>query len=127
MGITLKRKLTTRQEKGGKKGNASTSFIYIWSTEYIAIVLFPSTCIRNVFILQTKLDGFLAAPDHLMLPHTRLLLASAFRRTLQQRTAEAVCTVYKKLHEIVHNPNHGYTDPSSLLPRDPETVKTLLS
>ncbi|XP_050693189.1 conserved oligomeric Golgi complex subunit 6-like [Eriocheir sinensis] len=87
----------------------------------------PSCQPLAIQAFMTKLDGFLAAPDHLMLPHTRLLLASSFRRTLQQRTAEAVCMVYKKLHEIVHDPNHGYTDPSSLLPRDPETVKTLLS
>ncbi|KAG7156308.1 Conserved oligomeric Golgi complex subunit 6-like [Homarus americanus] len=76
---------------------------------------------------MSKLDGFLAAPDHLMLPHTRLLLSSNFRRTLQQRTAEAITSVYAKLHAIVHDPNHGYSDPSSLLPRDPDTVKTLLS
>ncbi|XP_069172483.1 conserved oligomeric Golgi complex subunit 6 [Procambarus clarkii] len=76
---------------------------------------------------MTKLDGFLAAPDHLMLPHTRLLLSSSFRRTLQQRTAEAITSVYTKLYVIVHDPSHGYNDPSCLLPRDPETVKTLLS
>ncbi|XP_045113296.1 conserved oligomeric Golgi complex subunit 6-like [Portunus trituberculatus] len=87
----------------------------------------PSCQPLAIQAFMTKLDGFLAAPDHLMLPHTRLLLSSSFRRSLQQRTAEAVCTVYKQLHDIVHDPTHAYTDPSSLLPRDPETVKTLLS
>ncbi|XP_069996168.1 conserved oligomeric Golgi complex subunit 6 [Penaeus vannamei] len=76
---------------------------------------------------MTKLDGYLSAPDHLMLPHTRLLLSSSFRRTLHQRTAEALSSIYVKLHSLVHNPMNGYTDPSALLPRDPETVKNLLS
>ncbi|KAK8744498.1 hypothetical protein OTU49_000837, partial [Cherax quadricarinatus] len=76
---------------------------------------------------MTKLDGFLAAPDHLMLPHTRLLLSSNFRRTLQQRTAEAITSMYSKLYALVHDPNHGYNDPSSLLTREPDTVKNLLS
>ena len=62
-----------------------------------------------------------------MLPHTRLLLSSNFRRTLQQRTAEAVSTIYCKLYELVQDPKNGYSDPSTLLPRDPETVKNLLS
>ncbi|XP_042874667.1 conserved oligomeric Golgi complex subunit 6-like isoform X1 [Penaeus japonicus] len=76
---------------------------------------------------MTKLDGYLSAPDHLMLPHTRLLLSSSFRRTLHQRTAEALSSIYVKLHSLVHNPMNGYTDPSALLPRDPETVKNLLT
>ncbi|XP_068217379.1 conserved oligomeric Golgi complex subunit 6 [Palaemon carinicauda] len=76
---------------------------------------------------MTKLDGFLAAPDHLMLPHTRLLLSSNFRRTLQQRIAEAISSVYAKLYELVHDPKNEYSDPSTLLPRDPETVKKLLA
>lgn len=115
---------------GNTRKNKHPFLLYSDLVDYITAFLhsiLPMTCSTDKFFLQTKLDGFLAAPDHLMLPHTRLLLASTFRRTLQQRTAEAVCMVYKKLYEIVHDPNHGYTDPSSLLPRDPETVKTLLS
>ncbi|XP_076031749.1 conserved oligomeric Golgi complex subunit 6 [Oratosquilla oratoria] len=76
---------------------------------------------------MTKLDGFLTAPDHLLLPHTRLLLSSAFRRQLHQRTSEAIVALYSKLHSLVHDPEHGFVDPHQLLPRDPATVKKLLS
>ncbi|KAK3855594.1 hypothetical protein Pcinc_038022 [Petrolisthes cinctipes] len=76
---------------------------------------------------MTKLDGFLAAPDHLLLPHTRLLLSPAFRRTLQQRTAQALASVYSQLYALVHDPVHAYTDPATLLPRHPSTVDSLLT
>lgn len=76
---------------------------------------------------MSKLDGFLAAPDHLMLPHSRLLLSSTFRRQLQTRTSDAIVMVYTKLYNQVHDPKNDYTDPSTLLPRDPQTVKNLLS
>ncbi|KAK8375391.1 hypothetical protein O3P69_008322 [Scylla paramamosain] len=118
-----------RIELPGDTGTTFWSGIAPWEsllTEVVTHTGADDATIKNKAVSHPRPSrcGFLAAPDHLMLPHTRLLLSSSsFRRSLQQRTAEAVCTVYKQLHDIVHNPTHGYTDPSSLLPSDPETVK----
>ena len=77
-------------------------------------------------IFQAKLDGFLSAPDHLMLPHTRLLLSSTFKRQLQQRTSQILISVFSQLYDLVIKPENAYHDPHTLMPRDPDTVKSLL-
>ena len=77
-------------------------------------------------LLQSKLDGFLAAPDHLMFPHTRCLLSSTFRRQLQTRTAQAVVSVYKMLYDLVQNPQNCYPEPATLMAKNPDMVKSLL-
>ncbi|RXG62176.1 Conserved oligomeric Golgi complex subunit 6 [Armadillidium vulgare] len=86
----------------------------------------PSCQPLAIQAFSTKLDGFLAAPDYLMFPHTRYLLSSSFRKQLHQRTAHAIISTYAQLHNLVHKPENEYSDPSSLMPKLPDVVKSLL-
>ena len=61
-----------------------------------------------------------------MLPHTRLLLSSGFRKQLQQRTGQVIITVFSQLYELVQKPENSYHEPNNLMPRNPETIKSLL-
>ena len=55
---------------------------------------------------SARLDNFLAAPDLVLLPATRLLLSSQHRRLLTSRASSELAKTYSNLHTAVTNPGN---------------------
>ena len=64
---------------------------------------------------SARLDNFLAAPDLVLLPATRLLLSSQHRRLVTSRACSELANTYSSLHTAVINPGN------------PQSQSTLLS
>lgn len=54
-------------------------------------------------------------------------LARSCREQIFRQSTELVCRAYAEVYSALNNPNNGYKDPETLLPRTPQQVQTLLS
>ena len=74
--------------------------------------------------LSGRLDSWLAAPDLLLLPATRLLVSSAHRRLVTTESQGEVVRAYTSLHTAVMETSNGYE--AGTLTRTPEQLSLLL-
>ena len=74
--------------------------------------------------LSGRLDSWLAAPDLLLLPATRLLVSSAHRRQVTTEAQGEVARVYTSLHRAVMDTSNGYE--AGTLSKSPEQLSQLL-
>ncbi len=71
-----------------------------------------------------RLDSWLAAPDLLLLPATRLLVSSSHRRLVTMESQGEVVSTYTSLHTAVTETINGYE--AGTLTRSPEQLSQLL-
>ena len=74
--------------------------------------------------LSGRLDSWLAAPDLLLLPATRLLVSSSHRRLVTTESQGEVVRTYTSLHAAVMENSNGYE--AGTLTRTPEQLSQLL-
>ncbi|XP_005093725.1 conserved oligomeric Golgi complex subunit 6 [Aplysia californica] len=74
-----------------------------------------------------KFDSYLAQPDSLTLPQCSLILGVTVRETAKKRSVELVCEAYKQIFNAILDPENGYKDGKSIVPRTPDQVTHLLN
>jgi len=79
---------------------------------------------QDIANLSARLDNFLAAPDLVLLPATRLLLSSQHRRLVTSQASAHLATSYASLHSAVTDQSNGYE--VGVLSKTPEQVNKLL-
>jgi len=79
---------------------------------------------QDIDQFSARLDNFLAAPDLVLLPATRLLLSSQHRRLVTSRACSELANTYSNLYTAVSNPGNGYQP--GVLSKTPEQVNKLL-
>jgi len=77
-----------------------------------------------IVTLSGRLDSWLAAPDLLLLPATRLLVSSAHRRLVATEAQGEVVSSYTSLHTAVMETSNGYE--AGTLNKTPEQLSQLL-
>ena len=77
-----------------------------------------------IMTLSSRLDSWLAAPDLLLLPATRLLVSSSHRRHVTQESQGEVVRVYTQLYVAVMEASNGYE--AGTLSKTPEQLAQLL-
>ena len=50
-----------------------------------------------------------------------------YRDLVAVQSSSLLLTVYDVIYKAIQNPEQGYTNPNSILPRTPDQVKTLLN
>uniref|UniRef100_A0A8C8A5C3 Conserved oligomeric Golgi complex subunit 6 n=1 Tax=Oryzias sinensis TaxID=183150 RepID=A0A8C8A5C3_9TELE len=110
---------------------AGLSYIYNCvqqhSTEQGPLSLLPSMDGSSVKAAMLQFDRYLSSPDSLVMPQLNFLLSAAIKEQIFRQSTELVCRAYAEVYSALNNPNNGYKDPETLLPRTPQQVQTLLS
>lgn len=78
----------------------------------------------SILTIASRLDSWLAAPDLLLLPATRLLVSSSHRRQVTQLGHKQLVTVYTQLWTAVQLPSNGYE--AGTLTKTPDQISQLL-
>uniref|UniRef100_A0A3P9IH71 Conserved oligomeric Golgi complex subunit 6 n=1 Tax=Oryzias latipes TaxID=8090 RepID=A0A3P9IH71_ORYLA len=84
-------------------------------------------CVQQHSTEQLQFDRYLSSPDSLVMPQLNFLLSAAIKEQIFRQSTELVCRAYAEVYSALNNPNNGYKDPETLLPRTPQQVQTLLS
>jgi len=74
--------------------------------------------------ISSRLDSWLAAPDLLLLPPTRLLISSGHRRHVTQESHKQLAVVYSQLYAAVTTVSNGYE--AGTLNKTPDQISQLL-
>ena len=88
------------------------------------LVTVPGCHPAAIVTLSGRLDSWLAAPDLLLLPATRLLVSSAHRRLVATEAQGEVVSSYTSLHTAVMETSNGYE--AGTLNKTPEQLSQLL-
>ena len=88
------------------------------------MVTVPGCHPAAIVTLSARLDSWLAAPDLLLLPATRLLVSSAHRRHVATQSQGEVVRTYTSLHTAVMETSNGYE--AGILNKTPEQLSQLL-
>ena len=88
------------------------------------MVTVPGCHPAAIVTLSGRLDSWLAAPDLLLLPATRLLVSSAHRRHVATQSQGEVVRTYTSLHTAVMETSNGYE--AGILNKTPEQLSQLL-
>ncbi|RNA32100.1 Conserved oligomeric Golgi complex subunit 6 [Brachionus plicatilis] len=75
---------------------------------------------------MNKFDVYLAAPDSLIVPQFNLLLSSNIRTKLKQKSIRLVCDAYRLIFNSITDTENGYSNSSSIVPRNPDQILELL-
>ena len=67
-----------------------------------------------------------AAAEFGLVSHCELLTSPRVRNLIQERSTVYLVSVYGRLYSHISTPDQGYTNASSVMPRTPDQVKTLL-
>ncbi|BES87218.1 oligomeric golgi complex [Nesidiocoris tenuis] len=78
----------------------------------------------NTFV--SKMERYLVSPELLTLPQVECLASTTHRSQVLIRAQQVIIAIYKQLHEYVHDPKCGYSNPQALLPRDPSQIVAIL-
>ncbi|OWF39301.1 conserved oligomeric Golgi complex subunit 6-like [Mizuhopecten yessoensis] len=76
---------------------------------------------------MSKFDSYMASPDSLVLPQSRLLLSGRVRETVKKNSADLICSAYKQIYDTICDPANEYKESPSIVPRTPDQVVRLLS
>ncbi|CAF0784665.1 unnamed protein product [Brachionus calyciflorus] len=76
---------------------------------------------------MSKFDIYLAAPDNLIVSQFNLLLGSSIRLKLKQKSVRLVSDAYKLIYDAITDPENGYSNSNSIVPRTPDQTLKLLS
>uniref|UniRef100_A0A8C8A8K5 Conserved oligomeric Golgi complex subunit 6 n=1 Tax=Oryzias sinensis TaxID=183150 RepID=A0A8C8A8K5_9TELE len=104
---------------------AGLSYIYNCVQQHTALTHLPVFIGLTIAMLQ--FDRYLSSPDSLVMPQLNFLLSAAIKEQIFRQSTELVCRAYAEVYSALNNPNNGYKDPETLLPRTPQQVQTLLS
>ena len=66
----------------------------------------PGCQLQDIQQFSARLDNFLAAPDLVLLPATRLLLSSQHRRLVTSRACAELAKTYSSLYTAVNKPGN---------------------
>ncbi|KAG8452776.1 hypothetical protein GDO86_004535 [Hymenochirus boettgeri] len=91
------------------------------------LVNIPSMDSVSIKAAMVQFDRYLASPDNLQMPQLNYFLSATIKEQIIKRSTELVCSAYSDLYEAVMNPVNGYKEPTSILYRSPQQVRTLLS
>ncbi|XP_033746599.1 conserved oligomeric Golgi complex subunit 6-like [Pecten maximus] len=76
---------------------------------------------------MSKFDSYMASPDSLVLPQSRLLLSGRVREMVKKNSSDLICAAYKQIYDAICNPANEYKESPSIVPRTPDQVVRLLS
>nr|XP_028577952.1 conserved oligomeric Golgi complex subunit 6 [Podarcis muralis] len=87
----------------------------------------PSMDSMSLKAAMVQFDRYLSAPDGLLMPQINFLLSATVKQQIIKLSTELVCRAYSEVYSAVMNPDNGYKDPETILPRSPHQVQALLS
>lgn len=87
----------------------------------------PSMDSMSLKAAMIQFDRYLSAPDGLLMPQINFLLSASVKQQIIKLSTELVCRAYSEVYSAVMNPDNGYKDPETILPRSPHQVQALLS
>ncbi|XP_066495680.1 conserved oligomeric Golgi complex subunit 6 isoform X2 [Tiliqua scincoides] len=87
----------------------------------------PSMDSMSLKAAMIQFDRYLSAPDGLLMPQINFLLSASVKQHIVKLSTELVCRAYSEVYSAVMNPDNGYKDPETILPRSPHQVQALLS